>query len=79
MKAVRFQRPAPRGGARNERHAFAANPLLAVKLPAWRSKFLLFSLFVAFAALVASARASCNGRARRATRARSKSRRRAAR
>jgi cell division protein FtsI (penicillin-binding protein 3) len=54
MKAVRFQRPAPRGSA-NERHAFAANPLLAVKLPAWRSKFLLFSLFVAFAALAGRA------------------------
>lgn len=35
--------------------AFTASPVLAVKLPAWRSRVVLFLLFVAFAALVARA------------------------
>jgi len=39
------------GGTRRERTAAAANPLLTVALPAWRSKLLLFTLFVAFVAL----------------------------
>jgi cell division protein FtsI (penicillin-binding protein 3) len=34
---------------------FNSNPLLAVKLPAWRSKFLLFTLFCAFVALAGRA------------------------
>ena len=45
-----------RGNARGgERVGFNANPLLAVRLPAWRSKFLLFSLFCAFVALAGRA------------------------
>ncbi|WP_075256002.1 peptidoglycan D,D-transpeptidase FtsI family protein [Herbaspirillum camelliae] len=32
--------------------AFSSNPILQVKLPAWRSRFVLFVLFVAFVALV---------------------------
>ncbi len=39
------------GGARGERVGFNANPLLTVSLPAWRSKLLLFMLFVGFVAL----------------------------
>jgi cell division protein FtsI (penicillin-binding protein 3) len=34
---------------------FAANPMLAVKLPVWRSRVVLFSLFAAFFALVGRA------------------------
>ncbi len=37
--------------SRRERVAFNANPLLTVALPAWRSKLLLFVLFVGFVAL----------------------------
>lgn len=44
--AVRAPRP-----ARAQRVAFHANPLLTVKLPAWRSRLLLMLLFCAFAAL----------------------------
>jgi len=36
---------------RGERLAFNANPLLSVKLPAWRSKLLLFVLFGCFVSL----------------------------
>jgi cell division protein FtsI (penicillin-binding protein 3) len=43
----------PRSGG--ERVGFNANPLLVVKVPAWRSKFLLFTLFVAFVALAGRA------------------------
>ncbi|MBP1314666.1 penicillin-binding protein 2 [Herbaspirillum huttiense F1] len=32
--------------------AFSSNPILQVKLPAWRSRFVLFVLFAAFVALV---------------------------
>jgi len=39
------------GSARGERFAFHANPLLAVKVPAWRSRLLLLLLFCAFLAL----------------------------
>ena len=39
------------GGARGERVGFNASPLLTVALPAWRSKLLLFVLFVSFVAL----------------------------
>lgn len=42
--------PGPRAGS-GDRVAFSANPLLAVKLPAWRSKLMLFALFCAFVAL----------------------------
>ena len=35
--------------------AFSSNPILQVKLPAWRSRFVMFALFVAFVALVARA------------------------
>ncbi|KAF1044299.1 MAG: putative peptidoglycan D,D-transpeptidase PenA [Herbaspirillum frisingense] len=35
--------------------AFSSNPILQVKLPAWRSRFVLFVLFVAFVALIARA------------------------
>ena len=38
-------------GARGERVGFNSNPLLTVALPAWRSKLLLFMLFVGFVAL----------------------------
>jgi len=50
-------RPTPRAarrsdsGARGERVGFNSNPLLTVALPAWRSKLLLFMLFVGFVAL----------------------------
>ena len=50
-------RPTVRGarrsdsGARGERVGFNASPLLTVALPAWRSKLLLFVLFVSFVAL----------------------------
>jgi cell division protein FtsI (penicillin-binding protein 3) len=39
------------GGARGERVGFNSNPLLTVSLPSWRSKLLLFMLFVGFVAL----------------------------
>lgn len=35
--------------------AFSSNPILQVKLPAWRSRFVLFVLFAAFVALVVRA------------------------
>ncbi|MFL9924751.1 penicillin-binding protein 2 [Herbaspirillum lusitanum] len=35
--------------------AFSSNPILQVKLPAWRSRVVLFVLFVAFAALIVRA------------------------
>ncbi len=66
-------------GARGERVGFNSNPLLTVALPAWRSKLLLFMLFVGFvgarrARLLPDGRcvdrASCSARARPATRAR---------
>ncbi|MGE5337079.1 MAG: peptidoglycan D,D-transpeptidase FtsI family protein [Gemmatimonadota bacterium] len=52
--AVSGRRPAgtARGG---DRVAFNANPLLVVRLPAWRSKLLLFLLFCAFVALAGRA------------------------
>jgi cell division protein FtsI (penicillin-binding protein 3) len=43
------------GSARREHVAFNANPLLAVKLPAWRSKLVLFLLFCGFIALAGRA------------------------
>jgi cell division protein FtsI (penicillin-binding protein 3) len=47
---------AARGGmGRGERLAFHANPLLAVKVPAWRSRLLLLLLFCAFIALAGRA------------------------
>jgi cell division protein FtsI (penicillin-binding protein 3) len=47
--AARSNERRPRGG---ERFAFSASPLLVVKLPAWRSKLLLFALFCGFVALM---------------------------
>jgi cell division protein FtsI (penicillin-binding protein 3) len=48
-----------KGGARvgrgGDRVGFNANPLLVVKVPAWRSKFMLFTLFCAFVALAGRA------------------------
>jgi cell division protein FtsI (penicillin-binding protein 3) len=49
---VRAGRP---NGGRGERLAFHANPLLAVKVPAWRSRLLLLLLFCAFVALAGRA------------------------
>lgn len=34
---------------------FSTSPVLAVRLPAWRSRFVLFFLFLAFAALIGRA------------------------
>ena len=42
---------APTAALRGERVGFNSNPLLTVALPAWRSKLLLFMLFVGFFAL----------------------------
>jgi cell division protein FtsI (penicillin-binding protein 3) len=42
-------------GQGGDRLGFNANPLLAVKVPAWRSKFLLFMLFCAFVVLAGRA------------------------
>lgn len=36
-------------------HSFSTSPLLAVKLPAWRSRVVLFVLFIAFVALIGRA------------------------
>lgn len=36
-------------------HAYSSSPVLEVKLPAWRSRFVLFLLFIAFIALIAKA------------------------
>jgi cell division protein FtsI (penicillin-binding protein 3) len=44
-----------RAAARSSKVGFNSNPLLAVKLSAWRSKFLLFTLFCAFVALAGRA------------------------
>jgi cell division protein FtsI (penicillin-binding protein 3) len=44
-----------RSSGRGDRVAFNANPLLAVRLPAWRSKFLLFALFCGFVTLAGRA------------------------
>ena len=43
-------RALPRVNLRRDRQSvgFNANPLLTVALPAWRSKLMLFMLFVAF-------------------------------
>jgi cell division protein FtsI (penicillin-binding protein 3) len=48
--AARGRRP-DAGGVRRDRVTFGANPLLTVALPAWRSKLMLFMLFVGFVAL----------------------------
>ncbi len=56
MKRSAPARSAPRAGhGRPERMAFNASPLLAVKLPAWRSRLLLFALFCGFIALLGRA------------------------
>ncbi len=54
--AISGRRPpsAPRGRG-GDRVAFNSNPLLVVKLPAWRSKLLLFVLFCGFVALAGRA------------------------
>jgi len=46
---------AARSAHHAERLAFSANPLLSVKLPAWRSKLLLFVLFCGFLSLAGRA------------------------
>jgi len=48
-------RAAPATGGTRGGVGFNSNPLLAVRLPAWRSKMLLFTLFCAFAALAGRA------------------------
>ena len=50
-KAGRGARRNDRGSAGRERVGFNANPLLMVSIPAWRSKLMLFGLFVGFVAL----------------------------
>jgi cell division protein FtsI (penicillin-binding protein 3) len=50
-EVARASRRAERGSAGRERVGFHDNPLLSVALPAWRSKLLLFMLFVGFVAL----------------------------
>lgn len=56
MKRSPAARSAPRAGhGRSERMAYNASPLLAVKLPAWRSRLLLFGLFCGFVALIGRA------------------------
>ncbi len=52
MLGVRAGRPQ---SGRGERLAFHNNPLLAVKVPAWRSRLLLLMLFCAFIALAGRA------------------------
>jgi cell division protein FtsI (penicillin-binding protein 3) len=49
MRNVPPRRAAARG------RPFSASPLLAVKLPAWRSRFVLFAMFAAFLALAGRA------------------------
>jgi cell division protein FtsI (penicillin-binding protein 3) len=44
-----------KSGRNGERVGFNANPLLAVKLPAWRSKLMLFALFCGFVTLAGRA------------------------
>jgi cell division protein FtsI (penicillin-binding protein 3) len=48
----RSGRNAGGGRARPDRVSYSANPLLVVKLPAWRSRVLLLLLFIGFLALV---------------------------
>lgn len=56
MKRTAAARSAPRAAhGRSERMAYNASPLLAVKLPAWRSRLLLFGLFCGFVALIGRA------------------------
>jgi cell division protein FtsI (penicillin-binding protein 3) len=50
-KAGRGAGRSDRGSAGRERVGFNANPLLMVAIPAWRSKLMLFGLFVGFVAL----------------------------
>ena len=42
-------------GASRKSVAFSANPILSVRLPMWRSKLVVFMLFMAFLALAARA------------------------
>jgi cell division protein FtsI (penicillin-binding protein 3) len=51
----RLGRNAGGGRARPDRVSYSANPLLVVKLPAWRSRVLLLLLFTGFLALVVRA------------------------
>jgi cell division protein FtsI (penicillin-binding protein 3) len=55
MTGARKSGSGRRAGGGGERVAFGANPLLAVKLPAWRSKLLLFMLFAGFLTLAGRA------------------------
>jgi cell division protein FtsI (penicillin-binding protein 3) len=44
-----------KAGRKSDRVGFNANPLLVVKLPAWRSKLMLFALFGGFVTLAGRA------------------------
>ncbi|HYS14709.1 MAG TPA: hypothetical protein VEN28_15475, partial [Burkholderiaceae bacterium] len=55
LRSVLGVRAARPNGGRGERLAFHANPLLAVRVPAWRSRLLLLLLFSAFLALAGRA------------------------
>jgi len=48
-------RPTSRRATANKGLPFSSSPLLAVKLPAWRSRFVLFAMFAAFLALAGRA------------------------
>lgn len=48
-------KPQPQTGRRRQNVTFSASPVLSVHLPMWRSKLVVFLLFVAFAALAARA------------------------
>ena len=48
-------RPATARTAAARGHSFSTSPVLAVKLPAWRSRIVLFVLFIAFLALIGRA------------------------
>jgi cell division protein FtsI (penicillin-binding protein 3) len=52
---IGLQRPARTRRERRDRVSYAANPLLVVKLPAWRSRLLLLLLFGGFVALAGRA------------------------
>jgi cell division protein FtsI (penicillin-binding protein 3) len=55
LRSMLGVRPGWTGSGRSERLAFHANPLLAVKVPAWRSRLLLLLLFCAFVTLAGRA------------------------
>ncbi|MFN9679684.1 MAG: penicillin-binding protein 2, partial [Betaproteobacteria bacterium] len=55
MRRAGSSRAAPATGGTRGGVGFNSNPLLAVRLPAWRSKMRLFTLYCAFAALAGRA------------------------